>query len=65
MARVRRTGERDPEYHRALKELEEEEIAVQAEPVPNGRKAEENEGAVQAGPDRMAGRPRKKKEWGR
>ena len=51
LARVCRTGERDPEYHIALKELE-EEVAVQAETVPKGRKAKE-EVAVLLHPSRM------------
>jgi hypothetical protein len=46
---IRRVGKKDPDYRKALEELE-REVAVQAESVPNGWIAEEGEVAVQAGP---------------
>ena len=39
---VQRAGEKDPEYHKVLEELENEEAAW-AGPVPDGREAEEKE----------------------
>jgi len=61
LALVRREGEKDPEYRKALQELEAEENeenkengeAARAGPVPDGRKAEEEEEngqAARAGP---------------